>query len=173
MRPRHAVETVQPCSTPSNVAEDMSTPDFLCRLATQADREVVESFDRASSEEGRLFRGVEVLDESLGSFANRWPTGSMSGAMPFFVVVEQGEIVGFAILDRAAEPRPLLTRIYVTPRARELGAGAALLNYVTAHAEREGAHSIDALSLPGDRETKNLYERQGMKARLIIASRST
>lgn len=155
------------------VVEDMSTPDFSCRLATEADRQVVESLDQASSEEGRLFRGVELLDESLGSFASRWPASMMSDEMPFFVVVEQQEIIGFASLDRAAKPRPLLTRIYVTPRARELGAGAALLNFVAAHAVHEGADGIDALSLPGDRETKNLYERQGMKARLIIASRTT
>jgi hypothetical protein len=29
---------------------------------------------------------------------------------------------------------------------------------------------IDALSLPGDRDTKNLYERNGLTARLIVAT---
>jgi hypothetical protein len=30
---------------------------------------------------------------------------------------------------------------------------------------------IDALALPGDRDTKNLYERNGIVARLITAAR--
>lgn len=75
-------------------------------------------------------------------------------------------VVGFASVDLDVSPRPLLTRIHVTPSARRLGAGAALLRHVVA----EVSSPLDALSLPGDRETKNLYERQAMKARLIIAS---
>jgi GNAT superfamily N-acetyltransferase len=89
---------------------------------------------------------------------------------PFFVVCVDNEIVGFASLRLSATPKPLMTRIYVDPRARALGAGAALLGHVLNEARAKGHSGIDALSLPGDRETKNLFERQGMKARLIIAS---
>lgn len=126
--------------------------------------------DHASSSEGTLFRGVEQLETSLGSFDARWPSAGVREDMPFFVVTHENHIIGFASVDTRTQPKPLLTRIYVTPRARELGAGAALLHYVIDVAKEGGADGIDALSLPGDRETKNLYERQGMKARLIIAS---
>ena len=82
------------------------------------------------------------------------------------MVTQRDVIVGFASVDVDASPRPLLTRIHVAPGARRLGAGAALMRHIVA----EVSSTLDALSLPGDRETKNLYERQAMKARLIIAT---
>ena len=84
----------------------------------------------------------------------------------FFVVTQQNVIIGFASVEMDASPRPLMTRIHVAAQARRLGAGAALMRHIVT----EVSPSLDALSLPGDRETKNLYERQAMKARLIIAS---
>ena len=37
-------------------------------------------------------------------------------------------------------------------------------------ASSRGCSRIDALALPGDRDTKNLFERNGLTARLIVAS---
>lgn len=149
---------------------DMAIPNFIARRATAEDRSVVRELDRASSNEGTLFRGVEQLEATLGSFDARWPDVGPRDDMPFFVVAHDHHIVGFASVDYRAQPKPLLTRIYVTPQARELGAGAALLQHIIDSAKENGETGVDALSLPGDRHTKNLYERQGLKARLIIAS---
>lgn len=62
-------------------------------------------------------------------------------------------------------------RLYVEPEARELGLGEELLEQLTAYARRVGVERIESTALPGDRETKNLFERFGMKARLLVVSR--
>jgi len=64
----------------------------------------------------------------------------------------------------------MVRRVYVSPNARELGAGATLIDELRTHAKYLGCNRIDAYTLPGDRLTKNLFERAGMKARLLIAS---
>lgn len=60
--------------------------------------------------------------------------------------------------------------VYVTPQARELGFGDALLAAAIDHAKTVGCSLLEGSSLPGDRDTKNLYERAGIKARLITVS---
>ena len=61
--------------------------------------------------------------------------------------------------------------IFVTPLAREVGLGEMLLAAMIDTAGSAGAREIDATALPGDRETKNLFERFGLVARLIVVSR--
>ena len=62
-------------------------------------------------------------------------------------------------------------QVYVTPEARELGFGDALLEAATEAARAGGATVLEGQALPGDRDTKNLYERAGITARLITVSR--
>jgi len=64
----------------------------------------------------------------------------------------------------------MVRRVYISEAARELGAGATLIDELRIHAQASGCTRIDAYALPGDRLTKNLFERAGMKARLLIAS---
>lgn len=61
-----------------------------------------------------------------------------------------------------------ITTLWVEPDAREIGLGEALLAELMSSARRLGAQRIEAVALPGDRETKNLYERAGLVARLIV-----
>lgn len=70
-------------------------------------------------------------------------------------------------------PRPVaeIEGIYVSPDARAVGLGEALLGALIDAARAAGAREIDAAALPGDRETKNLFERFGMVARLIVVNR--
>ncbi|MGK0332191.1 MAG: GNAT superfamily N-acetyltransferase [Minisyncoccia bacterium] len=58
-------------------------------------------------------------------------------------------------------------QVWVTPEARELGFGDALLAAAIAGARERGAVAVEGQALPGDRHTKNLYERAGIVARLI------
>ena len=62
-------------------------------------------------------------------------------------------------------------RVFVDAHARELGFGDALLQQAIDHATQMGCVVIEGNALPGDRETKNLYERAGIVARKIIVSR--
>jgi hypothetical protein len=60
---------------------------------------------------------------------------------------------------------------YVEVGAREVGVGEALVNELLAWFSAEGCTDVDALALPGDRRTKQLYETSGFKARLLTLHR--
>jgi GNAT superfamily N-acetyltransferase len=78
-------------------------------------------------------------------------------------------LVGYLVLVTGDEVA-LVDDVYVTPEARELGFGDALLATGLDVAKAAGCSLLEGSSLPGDRETKNLYERAGIKARLITVS---
>jgi GNAT superfamily N-acetyltransferase len=81
-----------------------------------------------------------------------------------------GHVVGYLVLD-VDGPVATVDQVFVTPDARELGFGDALLEEATEQARTAGAAVLEGYALPGDRETKNLYERAGITARLITVSR--
>jgi GNAT superfamily N-acetyltransferase len=83
---------------------------------------------------------------------------------------EPAHVVGFLVLD-VDGPIAHVDQVYVTSDARELGFGDALLEAATDAARATGATVLEGHALPGDRETKNLYERAGITARLITVSR--
>jgi GNAT superfamily N-acetyltransferase len=62
-------------------------------------------------------------------------------------------------------------QVYVHPEARELGFGDWMLEAALEHARAAGCAFIEGVALPGDRETKNLYERAGITARKIVVSK--
>jgi GNAT superfamily N-acetyltransferase len=62
-------------------------------------------------------------------------------------------------------------QVYVDPGAREVGLGDELLATAMAAARVAGCTALEGTALPGDRETKNLYERAGVVARLIVVSK--
>lgn len=63
-------------------------------------------------------------------------------------------------------------QVFVRPEARGLGFGDDLLDEAMEHARRSGCAAIEAESLPGDRDIKNLYERAGITARLLVLRRN-
>ena len=66
----------------------------------------------------------------------------------------------------------LVRQVYVDPGARELGLGDDLLGAAIDAARVGGGAAIESWALPGDRDTKNLFERAGVTARkLIVAKR--
>jgi N-acetylglutamate synthase-like GNAT family acetyltransferase len=85
------------------------------------------------------------------------------------VVESSGDVCGFADME-ISESVGMVRRVYISEAARELGAGATLIDELRVQAKALGCRRIDAYALPGDRLTKNLFERAGMKARLLIAS---
>jgi GNAT superfamily N-acetyltransferase len=112
--------------------------------------------------------GVRWLDTHTER-GPEWPTaiGGHSGGV---VVAHIDDVlVGYLVLTIEG----VLSRVeevYVTPRARELGFGDALLDAALDLARQAGCSLLEGESLPGDRDTKNLYERAGIKARLITVS---
>lgn len=78
-------------------------------------------------------------------------------------------VVGYLVLT-VADGVARVVDVYVDPEARELGFGDELLSTAVAAARSSGATVFEAEALPGDRDTKNLYERAGITARLITVS---
>lgn len=64
-----------------------------------------------------------------------------------------------------------IDQVWVTPEARELGFGDELLARAIEFGRSNGAVAVEGQALPGDRHTKNLYERAGIVARLITTYR--
>jgi GNAT superfamily N-acetyltransferase len=61
----------------------------------------------------------------------------------------------------------IVRQAYVEPEARELGLGDGMLAAAMDTARARGCVAVEGTALPGDRNTKNLYERAGVTARKI------
>ena len=61
--------------------------------------------------------------------------------------------------------------IYVEPEARAVGCGEVLIDQVTEWCRDHACIGIDALALPGNRDTKNFFETFGFTARALIVHR--
>lgn len=84
-------------------------------------------------------------------------------------------VVGYAIASVSEEDGETIVTvrdIFTTPEAREVGIGEVLLEAAIAWAIATDAAAIDGYTLPGARESKNLYERLGLTARLITVRRN-
>ncbi|MEY2974241.1 MAG: hypothetical protein RIR49_661 [Actinomycetota bacterium] len=79
-----------------------------------------------------------------------------------------GCVVGYLVLDLGRVA--VVESVFVHPDAREVGFGDALLEAARSAAAASGSHHLEGTALPGDRETKNLYERAGITARSITVS---
>jgi ribosomal protein S18 acetylase RimI-like enzyme len=64
-----------------------------------------------------------------------------------------------------------IINIYVEPDAREIGIGDALLSQLIDELRRREISYVNAQALPGDRATKNLFERHGLIAQTIIVGK--
>jgi GNAT superfamily N-acetyltransferase len=61
--------------------------------------------------------------------------------------------------------------VFVHGEARGIGVGELLVEAAMTWARESGCQGIDGWALPGDRETKNLFERSGLTARGIVVHR--
>ncbi|MDJ0771465.1 MAG: GNAT family N-acetyltransferase [Ilumatobacter sp.] len=101
------------------------------------------------------------------SRGGRW--AGVIGLDHVFVAHIGDVVVGYVVATVEAGVATIAD-VYVTPEARELGFGDQLLAAAIASAREVGAAHLEGEALPGDRDTKNLYERAGIKARLITVS---
>ena len=97
-----------------------------------------------------------------------WPRRLASDAV--FVAFIDDVLVGYAVVVDESPDITRVDQVFVTPGARELGFGDAMLAAGLTHARERGAQVFEGEALPGDRDTKNLYERAGITARLITVS---
>lgn len=62
--------------------------------------------------------------------------------------------------------------LWVEVEARGVGVGEVMFLEALEWARAQGCRGIDAMALPGDRNTKNFFERFGLVARAIVVHRS-
>lgn len=136
----------------------------IVRPLTAADADEARTLDLAARAAVRPARGGEVWLAEHPT-PTSWPMPGES----VWVAELDGLVVGFlrlAVTDALAR----VEHVYVRPECRELGFGDELLAAAVTHARAAGCTRLDAVALPGDRDTKNLYERAGVVARAIVLS---
>ncbi len=90
-----------------------------------------------------------------------------------FVGTLDDAVVSYMVVELSPEKhRGLITHAFVETEARELGLGDAMLEMAIAVVRKAGLAGIEAVALPGDRETKNMYERAGLTARKLTVYKS-
>lgn len=81
--------------------------------------------------------------------------------------------VAFLVMHMsAAKNRGLISHVYVEVEGRELGLGDNLVEQAVDAVRVRGLSGIEAVALPGDRDTKNLFERAGLTARKLTVYKS-
>ena len=110
-------------------------------------------------------------EESTESLLERWSRPRAS----LFVGEYEGAVVGLlgvSLSDPVAgRVGGLIECCYVEPDARGVGVGSSLMEAAVAWGRVQGCTDIDALALPGDRQTKQRLEASGFTARLLTLSR--
>ena len=141
--------------------------DFV-REALPSDDDVLAALDAEWRAAARAHRGASRM---LAEDPHRLGLATLRGLAGWRVLVGgvDGAVAGTLALATAGSIATI-SRVYVTADARGLGIGESLVTRALEASWHAGCRSVDALALPGDRETKNLYERTGLVARLIVAS---
>ena len=137
----------------------MREPVVTVRRAGEQESEQVRALLDAASPRTTGLRGATDLAREVVLASGTW-----------LVAETGGTLVGAALVDLVGRTRPTMLCVAVHPGARGIGVGTALLEEFRRQVREAGGTAVDAYALPGDRETKNLYERAGIAARMIIAS---
>ena len=158
----------------------MSAPEVTARPAAERDLPALvelvrRAFDSVSAQRGgalwlsELAPPEPLIDTLAATLAPNGRDVVLAGCV-------DDVPVGVLVADRRSleDGREVarVSLVYVDEGARGIGVGECLLDAATAWATDAGCIGLDGLSLPGDRETKNLYERAGMSARLITVYRN-
>ncbi len=114
-------------------------------------------------------RGGDRWLEEHASVGDGWRERIDASAV--FVAHIDDVVVGYLVADLGDDRIVRIDQVWMTPEARELGFGDELLAAAIAHGKEHGAVAVEGQALPGDRDTKNLYERAGITARLITTYR--
>lgn len=147
------------------------------RSAEPADLESIAKLAESAFAELREQRGGVMLARTLGRSEPLIDSlrGDLADESTMLWCGEwEGVVVGYAVARLLRDEDRVLVRVddlYTQPEMRDVGVGEALLSAATAWAIAADAQGIDAYALPGSRDTKNLFERFGMKARLLTVHR--
>ncbi|MBM3805120.1 MAG: GNAT family N-acetyltransferase [Actinobacteria bacterium] len=146
---------------------------IFVRRGSDEDIEILSLLETERRESLDQFRGGSQLSATVKPVAPNWQSALDDDDTAIFVVGDRGEVMGFALARKSKRENSRIAtveQIFVTKNARGLGLGDNLLATVLQWAKTEGLAALDGYALPGDRETKNLFERAGLVARLITVT---
>jgi len=145
--------------------------DPLVRLANAADDDDIEQLGLLQSEARAALVGQRGGDRWLLEHASveSWPD-HIATADVWLAHIDE-VVVGYLVALLGDDMVVRIDQVWVTPEARELGFGDGMLEAAIESARHRGAIAVQGEALPGDRHTKNLYERAGIVARLITTYR--
>ncbi len=143
------------------------------RRASESDCEILRLLEVEARSDLDQFRGGSRLDDEIISNGVSWSERLGVVSTVIFVAGLNDVVMGY-LLAQFGRARPgkiaTIEQVFVTKDARNLGIGNALVSSTIAWAKSENLVALDGYALPGDRETKNLYERSGMVTRLLTVS---
>ncbi|MGH1502988.1 MAG: GNAT family N-acetyltransferase [Acidimicrobiales bacterium] len=120
-------------------------------------------------------RGAELLlRHGMPSLRSAERLAGLVAADDAVVVIGTFDEVPFGYAAARFEPLDdggllaVIDDLLVDAEARKLGIGETMMNEVVASAKAAGCLGVDAVALPGDRNTKNFFESFGLKARLLV-----
>lgn len=143
---------------------------IFARVATAVDIKFLSDLEREARFSITSFRGADRLASDIPEVGDSWQM--VLSDRNFFTLIGgiDTSIMGY-LVARVSGQVALIEQVFVTKDARNLGIGDALVSAVLALAAEKNLAAVDALALPGDRETKNLFERSGLVARLITVTK--
>lgn len=128
---------------------------IVVRPAQPADAGVLAAHDEASAAEASSYRGrPEPVTDGREA-----------------LIAELGGVPVGSLTYTTSDGSWTVVRCFVEPDFRGVGAGDALMEQFLASARAAGMRRVGGSALPGDRATKNLFERNGLVARLILVER--
>ncbi len=149
------------------------------RTATADDVAILADLAAAALDEQREARGGELLArrDSRPRPADAWLADAIADRHHRVLVggiqVDDELVpVGYAVAHteelRDGGRLAVVDELFVEPAARGVAVGEALMDDLLDWARREGCFGIDAVALPGNRATKNFFERFGLTARALV-----
>ena len=140
--------------------------DPVVRVADAGDRDQLIWLEELARAALSAQRGGELWLERHQEQSPEWASAAAGNVL---VATIDEVVVGYLRHERI-DTVFHVRDVFVHPDAREVGFGDALLDAAIAVGRRDGARRIEAEALPGDRDTKNLYERAGITAKRITVS---
>ncbi|HEX7167208.1 MAG TPA: GNAT family N-acetyltransferase [Acidimicrobiales bacterium] len=143
-----------------------ATADDVARLAELA---------RGAAEELRPLRGGDLFvnrEARREPFEDGFSSELASGEHILLCGTVDDVVIGYA--SGRAEDLPdgrrlgVIDDLFVEAEARAVGVGERMMDELLAWFRTRGCVGVDAIALPGARETKNFFEESGFSARLLV-----
>ena len=110
--------------------------------------------------------------EDAAQFRGSVTPSTTEGSRRAYIAVVGMSAVGSLVVRFGDAGEWTIEQVHVIREARGIGVGNALMKRVLSDARGQGVTRVSSVALPGDRATKNLFERFGLIAEAIVVSRT-